>query len=136
MRRLAPGEGELDPQVAIDEMPGPPVNEGLGHPAHLAERARDGPLLLGRMNSPVGRVGYEPLRPLLAVADDAIAPGGRGRRVGLPRRVSPSLAGDPWDPAAAWVSVMVLGPSYSPAHGASWASQGAGSLRCPQEQMF
>jgi hypothetical protein len=74
--RLAPGDGELDTQVAIDQMSGALVDDDLGDPAHLGKGTGEGSLLLRWVSAPVSRVGDEAAGRLLAVADDAGAPGG------------------------------------------------------------
>jgi hypothetical protein len=66
--------------MTIDEMAGPDVDEDLGDPADLGERTREGSLLLAGVGAPVGWIGDEGLRSLLAVTDDAVAPGGRDGR--------------------------------------------------------
>ncbi len=73
--RLAAGQGKLDPEVAIHEMAGRPIDDDLLDPPHLAERAAESTLLGTGMTPPVARVGDKELGRLLAVPDDADAPG-------------------------------------------------------------
>jgi len=76
---LAAADRQLDPEVAVDDVARRPVHEDLRHPADLGQRARESRLLLLGVEAPVGRVRQELLRGLVAVADDPVAPRGRGR---------------------------------------------------------
>jgi hypothetical protein len=77
--RLTAGEGELDPEVAIDDVARRLVHEDLGHPADRGERsAQRQPLILG-MASPVPGVRHELRWRDVGVADDPVAPCGDRR---------------------------------------------------------
>ncbi len=85
-RRLVSADGELDPEVPVDDVPRRPVDQHLGDPADLTQGAGQRPLLLRRMAPPVAWVGDEFRRRDVGVAHDPIAPGdGRCRRHLKPR---------------------------------------------------
>ena len=73
---LAATDRQLDPEMAVDDMPRRPVHEDLRHPTDLRQRTCEGLLLVLRVEAPVGRVRQELLRRFVAVADDPVAPGG------------------------------------------------------------
>ena len=55
------GEGECDPGMAVDDVPGPAVHEDLGDPTDRVERTSQRVALVARMDPPVGGVRGEAL---------------------------------------------------------------------------
>jgi hypothetical protein len=74
---LFTGQGEFDPQVAIDDVARRPIYGHFGNPAHLCQGSRQRCLLVSRMGPPVARVRDQVRRCGVAVADDPAAPGRR-----------------------------------------------------------
>jgi len=83
----------FDPQVTVDDVPGRPVDQHLGHPADLTEGTGQGALLLLGMRPPVPRVGHELGGRDVGVAHDPVAPGGggSGERLGRHLRHRPCI---------------------------------------------
>ena len=81
-RRLLSGEGELDPQVSVDDVAGRLVDGDFRHPANFGESSRERGLLVGWMGPPVARIGDELGRCDFTMADDPATPrrGGGGLR--------------------------------------------------------
>ena len=76
------GEGEVDPEVTIDDVARGAVDEHLGDPADLAQGAGEGSLLVLGVGPPVPRVRDQFPGRHVGMPDDPIPPGGRGRQVG------------------------------------------------------
>ena len=76
--RLALRAGELDAQVTVDQVAAGAVDDHALHEADLVEYVAECLTLRGAVLAPVGGVGEQILRRFLAVADDAVGPGGYG----------------------------------------------------------
>ena len=77
--RLPTGEGELEPEMPVDDVARRAVDEDLGDPADLPEGAAQRPLLVVGVGPPVPRVRHERGRVDLRVPDDPVAPRQRRR---------------------------------------------------------
>ncbi len=76
------GERFLHAEVAVDEMARALVDDDLSHEADGVQHIPQGFTLCPRMDAPVGRVGQQLVRRLLAGAHDPVGPsrgGGHGR---------------------------------------------------------
>ena len=92
--RLAAGQGQRDPGVAVDDEPRAPVDEDLLDPADRVERAGERVLLRLRVDPPVRGVREELVGRLLAGPGDPVAPArrrGRATVIGRPPIVRPCI---------------------------------------------
>jgi hypothetical protein len=67
-------QGELDPEVPVDDPSSCPVDEDLADPADLGQGSTERSLLIERVGTPVARVGHEIGWRDVSVAHDSRAP--------------------------------------------------------------
>jgi hypothetical protein len=68
------GNCQVNPEVAVDDVAGRPIDEDLRDPADLGEGAAEGRVLLRRVSPPVAWVRDELRGCHLGVADDPASP--------------------------------------------------------------